>query len=139
MKMNISRNVILDLLPVYLAGEASVDTREVVEQFLADDPALAKLVEQSKQNPLEGEIPVPLNKEHEMKTFEKTKQLLFQQKLFLALAVAATLMLAAFRFDAEGAEWLWINSPAIGWVLLLVATIFWIGFLNVSYLLNRDS
>ena len=74
-----------------------------------------------------------------MKTFEKTKQLLFQQKLFLALAVAATLMLAAFRFDAEGAEWLWINSPAIGWVLLLVATIFWIGFLNVSYLLNRDS
>lgn len=139
MKMNISRNVILDLLPLYLAGEASEDTRELVEQFLAGDPALTKLVEQSKQNQLEDEIPVPLNKEHEMKTFEKTKQLLFQQKLFLALAVAATLLLAAFRFDSEGAEWLWINSPAMGWVLLMVATIFWIGFLNVSYLLNQDS
>jgi hypothetical protein len=139
MKMSITRNVILDLLPLYLAGEASEDTREVVEHFLADDPALAKLVEQSKQNQWDGEVPIPLNKEHEMKTFEKIKQLLFHQKLFLALAVAATLILAAFRFDSEGVEWLWINSPAIGWVLFLVATFFWIGFLNVSYLLNRDS
>lgn len=139
MKVTITRDLILDLLPLYLAGEASEDTREVVEQFLADDPALAKLVEQSKQNQLDGEVPVPLNKEHEMITFEKTKQLLFQQKVFLAIAVAATLMLAAFRFDSEGVEWLWLNSPAIGWVLFLVATFFWIGFLNVSYLLNRDS
>lgn len=136
--MKVSRDVILDLLPVYLANEASEDTRVLVEQFLADDPTLAKLVERSNQNPWDGEIPIPLNKEHEMKSFEKTKQLLFQQKLFLALAVASTLMLAAFRFDSEGVEWLWINSPEIAWALVIIAAIFWTAFLNVAFILNRN-
>jgi len=135
--MKISRDVILDLLPIYLANEASEDTRNLVEQFLADDPTLAKLVEQSKQNQWNGEIPVPLNKEHEMKTFEKTKQLLFQQKLFLALAIAATLFFMAFRFDENGVEWLWIHAPRAGWGIFIVASLFWTAFLNVVYRLNQ--
>jgi hypothetical protein len=137
--MKISRDVILDLLPIYLADEASEDTRLMVEQFLADDPALAKLVEQSKQNYWIGETPARLNKEHEMITFEKTKQLLFQQKLFLALAVATSLFFIAFRFDENGAEWLWIDAPQMGWGILIVASLFWTAFLNVVYRLNQKS
>jgi len=38
--MNISKEVIRDLLPVYVAGEASADTRAVVESALAGDIAL---------------------------------------------------------------------------------------------------
>jgi len=38
--MNISKNVIRDLLPAYVAGEASADTRGVVENALAGDAAL---------------------------------------------------------------------------------------------------
>lgn len=135
--MKISRDVILDLLPLYLANEASEDTRALVEQFLADDPALLKLVEQANQVPWSAEIPPPLNKEHEMISFEKTKQMLFQQKLFLALAVGTTLLLIAFRFDENGAEWLWINSPAAAWAIIIVAGLFWTAFLNVAYLLNQ--
>jgi hypothetical protein len=135
--MKISRDIILDLLPIYLANEASEDTCLLVEQFLADDPTLAKLVEQSKQNQWQEEIPIPLNKEQEMKSFEKTKQLLFQQKLFLALAIATTLFLIAFRFDENGVEWLWIHAPRMGWGIFIVASLFWAAFLNVAYLLNR--
>ena len=136
--MKINRDVILDLLPLYLANEASEATRELVEQFLADDPALAKLVEQTKQNQWDEEVPIPLNKEHEMKSFEKTKQLLFQQKLFLALAVATTLLIVAFRFDSDGVEWLWINSPGAAWAVVIVSGIFWTAYGNVSYLLHRN-
>ncbi|MCA9945090.1 MAG: hypothetical protein H6656_08670 [Ardenticatenaceae bacterium] len=135
--MKISRDVILDLLPIYLAKEASEDTRKVVEQFLADDPALAKLVEQSKRSHWPEEIPVPLNKEQEMITFEKTRQLLWQQKIFLALAVATTLFLIAFRFDENGVEWLWLHSPGMGWAIFFVASLFWTAFLNVVYRLNQ--
>ena len=135
--MKISRDVILDLLPLYLAGEASEDTRLLIEQFLVDDPAFAKLVEQAKVDKWNGEIPVPLKKEDEMKSFEKTKFLLMQQKLFLGLAIGSTLLLAAFRFDESGVEWLWINSPAAGWVILTVAAIFWIAFANVNWQLNQ--
>lgn len=135
--MKINRDVILDLLPIYLADEASEATKTLVEQYLAEDPALAKLVEQSNQNQWDKEISVPLNKEHEMVTFEKTKHLLFQQKLFLALAVATTLFFIAFRFDENGVEWLWVSSPQLGWGVFLVASLFWAAFLNVAYLLNR--
>ena len=38
--MNISKEVIRDLLPVYVAGEASADTRAVVESALAGDADL---------------------------------------------------------------------------------------------------
>lgn len=135
--MKISRDVIIDLLPLYLAGEASEDTRQLVEQFLADDPALAKLAEQAKVDKWNGEIPVPLHKEDEMKSFEKTKFLLFQQKLFLALSVGTTLLFIAFRFDENGVEWLWANSPQFGWAVFTVAVVFWMAFLNVNWQLNR--
>ncbi|VAW33216.1 hypothetical protein MNBD_CHLOROFLEXI01-4909 [hydrothermal vent metagenome] len=135
--MKISRDVILDLLPVYLANEASDDTRALVEQFLADDPALAKLVEQSNQERWGGEIPFPLNKEQEMISFEKTKQLLSQQKLFLALAIATTLFFIAFNIVSASVEWLGTNSPQLGFVIFIVAGIFWTAFLNVAHILNR--
>ncbi|VAW34576.1 hypothetical protein MNBD_CHLOROFLEXI01-4536 [hydrothermal vent metagenome] len=135
--MKISRDVILDLLPVYLANEASDDTRALVEQFLVDDPALTKLVEQTDQEKWVGEIPVPLNKEHEMKSFEKTKQLLFQQKLFLAIAVATTLMMIGVRGGSDGVKWLWADSPQIVGVILIVSGIFWTAFMTVSRILNR--
>ena len=137
--MKISRDVMLDLLPLYLADEASDDTRALVEQFLAEDRALAKLVEQSNQNQWIEKAPIPLNKEHEMISFEKTKQLLFQQKLFLALAVATTLFFIAFRFDENGVEWLWINSPGMGWAIFVVTSLFWTAFLNVAHRLNQKS
>jgi len=40
--MNTSKEVIRDLLPVYVAGEASGDTRALVESALADDADLRK-------------------------------------------------------------------------------------------------
>lgn len=135
--MTITRDVILDLLPLYLANEASADTRALVEEFLAADPQLAKLIEQSKVAQFDLEVPPPLTKEHEMKTFEKTRFLLFQQKLFLALAVAATLFFVAFRFDETGVTWLWATTPVMGWAMLGVTTLFWTAFLNASWLLNR--
>lgn len=38
--MKITREVITDLLPLYLAGEASKDTQELINEFLQTDPDL---------------------------------------------------------------------------------------------------
>ena len=43
--MQVTRDIVRDLLPVYLAGEASADTRAVVEKHLATDPQLREAVE----------------------------------------------------------------------------------------------
>lgn len=42
--MNVTREVILDLLPVYLAGEASPATRTLVEEYLKQDAELAQRI-----------------------------------------------------------------------------------------------
>jgi hypothetical protein len=36
--MNVTRDVIYDLLPAYFSGDASVDTQTLVEQFFLTDP-----------------------------------------------------------------------------------------------------
>jgi anti-sigma factor RsiW len=38
--MKITRDIVLDLLPLYLAGEASADTRALVEEYVQTDPEL---------------------------------------------------------------------------------------------------
>ena len=39
--MEVTKDVILDLLPLYSADEASADTRALVEEYLAAHPELA--------------------------------------------------------------------------------------------------
>jgi len=42
--MNVTREIILDLLPVYLSGEASPATRSLVEEYMKRDPELAQRI-----------------------------------------------------------------------------------------------
>jgi anti-sigma factor RsiW len=41
--MNVTREVIYDLLPAYFSGEASADTRAIVDEFFATDPEFARM------------------------------------------------------------------------------------------------
>src|SRR4051812_20939419 len=41
--MNVSREVIIDLLPLYAAGEASAATQDLVRDYLSRDPELARI------------------------------------------------------------------------------------------------
>jgi len=59
--MQVTRDVILDLAPLYLTGEASADTQALVDDYLAADPDLARwMAEQRAQTfaPL-GDTPPP--------------------------------------------------------------------------------
>jgi len=42
--MNVTREVIVDLLPVYYSGEASPATRSLVEEYMKQDPELSQRV-----------------------------------------------------------------------------------------------
>ena len=136
--MNITRNVILDLLPLYLADELSDDSRALVETFLATDPELAALARQTAQaTPLEL-ITIPLTKDDEMKSFERTKRLLFQKNLFLALAIFVSLSLLAFRFNETGIVWLWQEAHGMVGGLIVAAALLWVAFASVTYQLRQE-
>ena len=78
--MNVTRDVILDLLPLCHAGEASDDTHNLVAAFAAQDPEIARLL---AAPPAALPETNGLDKETEMKTLEKTKSYLKWQTVLL--------------------------------------------------------
>jgi hypothetical protein len=86
--MEVTRNVILDLLPLYMANEVSADTRTLVEKYLETDPALANVANQRAAMEIPGEIPVPLTEENQMETYREAKRLMSQRTIVLAGLIA---------------------------------------------------
>jgi hypothetical protein len=89
--MNITRNVILDLLPLYLAKEVSEDTKALVEEYLESDPELANA--SKKLAPLEqpAEVPDRISQDAEMRAYRKAKWM--QLVIILSIAGAVTVFL----------------------------------------------
>ncbi len=73
--MKITRDVIRDLIPLYQAGEASSDTKRLVEEFLKQDPEFGREVSEGTRMPFDA-LPVELPAEHEIKTLERTKKMI---------------------------------------------------------------
>ena len=86
--MEVTRNVILDLLPLYMANEVSADTRALVETYLQTDPELANVAKQLVAMEIPGEIPVPLTEEGQMETYREAKRLMSQRTIVLAGLIA---------------------------------------------------
>lgn len=96
MSLEVTRNVILDLLPLYLAGEVSADTTTLVENYLATDPELAAMAKQAATTRL-SEVPVPLSKEAALEAYIQANQRLLTRTLvwgaFLVVVVVGFIAL----------------------------------------------
>jgi hypothetical protein len=85
--MKVTRDVIVDLWPAYASGEASIDTKALVEEFFGQDRQLERLLRDSQitvASSLAGESLPP---DLERRTLSMTKKLLRRRTLFLALAI----------------------------------------------------
>ena len=107
--MNVTRDVIHDLLPAYLAGEASTDTVALVEEFLRQDPDLVLTVEALRANPL-PELPMALRPTQEKETLNMTKRLLLWRGILMGLAMFLTTLPLSFRFESESFRHLFDNG-----------------------------
>lgn len=96
--MDITRDVILDLLPLYLADEVSADTRALVDKYLESDPQLANLAKQSAEMELSRDIPVPLTEEHKMKAYRRTRWIMILTVVILAALMAFALWVTMYVF-----------------------------------------
>ena len=83
--MNVTREVINDLWPVYAAGEASADTRALVEEFQRQDPEFAGLLQGSGEEGLLRHVIPTLPPDHEAHALRRTKRLLHGWPFFGAI------------------------------------------------------
>ena len=119
--MKIPRDVLLDLLPLYLAGEAREETRALVERHLGTDAELGRIAERMKVNP-PIDVPGLEAPDSEMKAFARMKYLVFQRTVFLLLAVAST------AFFAVAMGFLIDTHPTAGPTSFVLTVIFWVAF-----------
>ncbi|GJM40887.1 MAG: hypothetical protein DHS20C20_11690 [Ardenticatenaceae bacterium] len=91
--MQVTKDVILDLLPLYLAHETSEDSRILVEKFLEADAELALIAAESADLFQSDGRPIPLTTEDQMKTFLETKQFMFRRNLIWAILIGLSLFM----------------------------------------------
>lgn len=86
--MTVTREVVRDLWPAYVAGEASGDTRRLVDEFLAQDPEFARSLRSDAEPVVETTIDLPPN--HEARTLDRVKARLRRRSPFRLVALAFT-------------------------------------------------
>ena len=89
--MEITREVILELLPLYVADEVSEDTRKLVEGYLETDEDLKRLAECAEKTGLK-EIPMSTNKELTLEAYEKANKMMVIRTLGLAAIISVSFL-----------------------------------------------
>lgn len=87
--MNVTREVIKDLLPLYQEGEVSPDTKRLVEEYLAKDSELRDQMAASAVT--QQRVPVRAEIDQALATLERTKRALRRQKWLQFFALLLTL------------------------------------------------
>ena len=117
----ITRDVISDLWPVYASGEATQDTRALVEDFLADNPEFVTELEAAVELPAVDGVIAP---DAEARALGRTKDLMRGGRWLHGVRVVAVVLtaLALVRFYADTLEIFLVRLgvAAIAWALFAV-------------------
>jgi hypothetical protein len=89
-QMNVTREVILDLLPIYLAGEASPATRALIEEYLGQDKELAQRIRLQWADNLEKITSATLPPDLELRSLRRTRAIIGWQKWLFGFGICFT-------------------------------------------------
>jgi hypothetical protein len=126
----VSRDVILDLLPVYLAGEASPATVSLVERHLAADPTLAAQLRASTAVAPPVLPPLPMATDIQIRTLRATRRRLALLRWLFGLAwafaaVALSVRVTTTNGRVRGVHLLLLEHPVPFGLVASVAVVLW--------------
>lgn len=129
--MNVTENVIRDLHVLDQAGEASDDSRALVEAWLAAHPALAAELADAVVDTLPPLPPLPAD--GELRALRRTRRLLSLRSWSMALGFFFTSLPLSVRGGAEGVRFLLLpGHMGIAAASLLLGIASWLVFVRVS-------
>jgi anti-sigma factor RsiW len=127
--VKITRDVVADLLPLYVAGDVSADTRVLVEEYLAGDADMKALLARQR---MESPLPlVDMPPDRELEVLRRVRRSVAVQRWVFGLANILTAMALTTELSFEnghfvGARLLFSSSPPIFVELIVPAAILWI-------------
>ena len=129
-RVDLPREVLLDLLPIYASGEASAATRALVEAHLAKDADLAHRLEEAKTLP---SLAPGLPPELELRALHRTRGALALQRWLFGLAITFTALTFTTQIRIHDhritrVRLLILDYPREFGVCLALAIAFWIAY-----------
>lgn len=123
--MKLTRDVVRDLMTVVYAGEASADSRRLVEEFLAGDPELAREAAAMGAAFALPATPPPAPTAEKV-TLDATRQLLKLRSSTFAVALFFTLLPFSIVVQNSRVTFLLIrDAPVVGIVWWATAALMW--------------
>jgi hypothetical protein len=102
--MNVTREVILDLLPLYLSGEASPASRALVEEYMTQDADLAQRIRLQWAENFAKAVPSTLPPDLELRSLRRTRSLLGLQRWLFGFGIFFTAVSLSNESSFEGAH-----------------------------------
>jgi hypothetical protein len=138
--MNVTRDVITDLLPVYFSGEASEDTKQLVEIYFRENPDFERIAQRAAipLEQLRRTAPVAAEAEREKCDLQWARKEFLRRRVVFGAALFFTFAPLMTVYRNERVVWTaFLNDP---WLLALfwcVAGLFW--FQYVARLSRRTT
>ena len=121
--MNITQEVVTDLLPIYFSGDASKDTKALVEDYFRENPGFEGIA-RSAATPLEtlrDAQPVAADSEKEKRDIESIRCGLDRRKWLFGLSLFLTLVPISYYFNQGHVPSLtdhaFVWKAALDWIL----------------------
>lgn len=142
--MNITRNILNDLLPAYLSGEASSDTCKLIEEQVRSDASFAREVA-AQTSDLAGHLralrsssPAP-TPDHELNTLQRTRSMISRRNRLFGLALMFTAFPFSFVFDNDGIRFLLLREqPSVAYACWAAAAGLWVGLIALNRRLRES-
>ncbi|HET8722565.1 MAG TPA: hypothetical protein VFM53_00065 [Anaeromyxobacteraceae bacterium] len=136
--MNATRDVIRDLLPLYVAGEASPATVRLVDEALAGDPGLAaeaEVLRRADPSTVPGPARAP---DHDRVALQRIREAVRERSVLLAAAIFLTLVPFSFYFAGGQLRFLMIrDAPSMAIAALVGAAGSWVGWFLLGRRIGR--
>jgi hypothetical protein len=138
--MNVTREVMTDLLPVYFSGEASEDTKQLVENYFRENPDFERIARRAAM-PLEqlrGTAPVAAEAEREKRDLQWARKEFLRRRVVFAVALFFTCSPLMTVYRNGRVVWTaFLNDPWLLAFFWCVAGLFW--FQYVARLSRRTT
>jgi len=125
--MNITKDIISDLLPLYVASECSGDTRALVEEYLRQHPEEGAELRRIMSTSVGGAVQ-PAKSLPEMEVLRNARRRVRRWAWLLALAIFFSLTPFSFVFGQGGHFWLLRESPVSAAIYGIVGIAFWVAY-----------
>jgi hypothetical protein len=123
--MNVTNEIINDLIPLYFANECSADTRTVVEDYLQRNPQQVEVLRRVTRASVPQTVTSAKSLD-EVRSFREARRRLRRRTWLMALAIFFSLAPFSFVWTSRRVWWLLRDAPASAGVYAALGVVFWI-------------